>query len=91
MYAVAQMSSFAAVLYLLFMFFFALCGAKKNTDKIASTMLPQAERRLRAATHKSCHGVVGTYEGTGDKQCCKLYHHYEICIHLSYVMRKSDD
>jgi hypothetical protein len=36
--------------------FFALAERKKrNTDTIASTMLPQAKRRLRAALRKSCN------------------------------------
>src|SRR6266498_3785053 len=40
-YAVAQMSSFAAVRYLLFVFrFCALRAQKRNTDTMASTMLP---------------------------------------------------
>src|SRR6478672_840459 len=46
----------AAVLYLLLCFVFcALRAQKRNTDKMASTMLPQAKRRLRAALRKSCH------------------------------------
>src|SRR6266508_5314177 len=41
--------------------FFALCERKKrNTDKMASTMLPQAKRRLCAALRKSCK-IKGGY------------------------------
>jgi len=43
-----------AVLYLLFVVrFFALRAKKRTTDKMGSTMLPQAKRRLGAAPRKS--------------------------------------
>jgi hypothetical protein len=38
--------------------FCALRAQKRNTDKIASTMLPQAKSGLRAALRKSCQGGV---------------------------------
>jgi hypothetical protein len=47
-----------AVLYLLFVFrFCARRAQKRNTDIMASTMLPQAKRHLRAAAHTASTGM----------------------------------
>src|SRR5688572_4222135 len=49
-YAVAQMRSFPAVLYLLLCFVFALYECKNETqNKTEGTMLPQANRRCVAS------------------------------------------
>ena len=52
-YAVDQLLSFAAVLHLLLCFIFAPYERKNETQKMESTMLPQAIRCLFTAPHKS--------------------------------------
>jgi hypothetical protein len=54
-YAVGVFAFGRAIRYLLFVVrFFARRAKKRTTDKMGSTMLPQAKRRLSAAPRKSC-------------------------------------
>jgi hypothetical protein len=47
------MRSFAAVLFLLFVFDFSLVERKSKTNEMVRTMLPQAKQRYKARPRKS--------------------------------------